>query len=1694
MTVVFAAFIFLLSCDSNRPESKGEFNYSLKVSSIQILADVEIKEGDEVIQSGVTDESGNVVFSDVKALTDLTVKICGGTVKLISSTEPVAWTGCMEASFKPADVDEISVTVDILSTFISKYDSETRIEEFQEYLNITTLPAPALQTSLTDATKRYLWYQGIAKVAENVSKANAVTPETMYSTENLLNLLYADLVDDKIINGSTKAKFGSLTIEASILKNILADAIPSVDKAFSATDLKSWTDKIRNSEAKFLGGEGSGTDSEKPVIEIISPAGENATVFGTVGVEAAATDNKEITSLNCSITGEDMPELTDSVEDPASFKAEFDSTSITDGKITIKCIASDGTNLSEKEISVTISNSNTAGLTAFITNELTLWDSVTVYNLAGTKIQTVSFVEDEETKTVLAPGIYRFVFKGGAYKPVFLADDTIEFDGTLETRGEVKAGETTNIIATPLTTLREYLYRALTEKSDAEAEVKSLTLISEHIDSDFPLYIEPVSKNQLTENSKYYIVLAALERLAVLVGERHDPALEAGAITIEQVLKALTDDLEADSKAILDGGASINQFPVDSYLFRYWYAIALKLFLESEENLTGLKFSDLQTVISNISMDESELFPEAEKAKKVTDQPPVISEKQFKRFFETEYQNYSVENIIYANDSVFSLKFKALPDDSGDLTIDLVELFGDIEVQSLSDINEAGDYTAEIKFKVVADGEKSIGIRAVDNAENTGTATLQAIKDTIQPLIVNLGNTLPANVTTPLTVSYAVTEINPLDSLYAVTPAGEAATVWTSLNPAVLTGDITVTDDMLTDDGAYTLHFKSVDKAGNEKVQTKTLSFDRIIPTAVFTTIPEINENGFIAQNSIAITIIATDNLTGETELIHEFFDGVSWVENTEAVKNVWNMQNLQQQLYETKYRVKDLAGNKSADINVSFSVDTVFPVLTTNKTALQGRAYRIDDTDLKIISTCSETNLLTYTYSINGGDAVDIIYQSTPLINNESLTEGLNSILVKCIDKAGNVTEETINLIIDNTPPVVSVVTSPAEGSTICAFSQNIAVKGTDELSKPVKAKYSYSVNGLTVSSTYEVILNDSGEGTLLFPNSADAFYSDTAKYGNLLNPVVFSISMIDEAGNESFPYCLNWNFDREPPKYSFYMVNENFFAVINPDNPMINGSEIPSENFSTWINQKAAEAGLSDISSLKSYKDGILSKTFTVVEDINSAGEGECADFLCGGENDKFHICRVCFHPAEFPSIFDFKAVFIDSCGNTGVITNCKTDDYYCIQKSINLAYPPLSVTTYFSTTDNLVINIQSEGAVVQTCKVYKSGTFVENCDSIQGPQSLSTASYSEETYEVRVTSKFSAGSNITTKSSEFVVDRTPFSISVNLNNGKDFYLKQNPSLSYFINIASGVKSVKLYLQDRTINYRYTSAGYTCDSNGQCLNGSYNKLVYANSAASGTFSLSFSGVYAVIGGIYSKVKYEVVPNWGATKTGFVSITPIKLISKDAEDMTVWHESSKIRFKESIISKKLTTGRFKIAGNTHYSTMCKINDNVFYKKRDVVTSPGHTLLIDAAATYGTLAFTKGKSVYYWFREGKIEGAYSNDGSCEDKNDCPPYTTEKCIDEILDDGMECVASRNVSDHWSDSGSFPWYGNSCNCNNMTGNEQCLKYNCQYLADFEYYPSSIYFVITENSPRPAVTKYAKDFFTTNKKEDCIEPLEH
>ncbi len=351
-----ALLVSIFSCEGKRPEN-GVLEFSFTVKTIQKNASVEVWSGETAVLSGKTDDTGEIRFESVQNIGDFKVRVCGGTVDLVSSDEAVAWNGCMEKSVRIAEDAGATAVVDFLSTFIEKYSSETSQSEWFNYLDISGDVFPELQTSLTDATKRYLWHQAFARIAESVSKANGTAPETQFSTENLLNMLYDDLTDDNIINGSTYVKFGSAPVSAAFMKGLLAGFLSEVSEKFSASELEEWSEKIRTAEAGFLGGE----DAEKSGISIeitAYPEGNKGVepeyFSGAVTVEAKAEPENMIVSLNCFADNEI---LADKDEKAAYFQGGFvPDESDGEREVAIRCEASNGITVKSVEKTIALNN------------------------------------------------------------------------------------------------------------------------------------------------------------------------------------------------------------------------------------------------------------------------------------------------------------------------------------------------------------------------------------------------------------------------------------------------------------------------------------------------------------------------------------------------------------------------------------------------------------------------------------------------------------------------------------------------------------------------------------------------------------------------------------------------------------------------------------------------------------------------------------------------------------------------------------------------------------------------------------------------------------------------------------------------------------------------------------------------------------------------------------------------------------------------------------------------------------------------------------------------------------------------------------------------------------------------------------------------------------------------------------------
>lgn len=1406
-------FIIILAgagCNGKRP-AETEFKFDAEIRSILADARVELYSDDRLIGEGQTDELGSASLMNISAVQKLSVKVCGGNVTLFNGGSPVAWSGCLQKSFDADMKGRKILIVDFISTLASFYTSETAFREWLDYLSAETDAAPEANTTLTDSAKRWLWHLGLAKIAKVTSDSQETTPETRFSTEKLLNLLANDLKDNNKIDGSSGENFGLLKIDQNILKGVLADILPTVSENFSSADLHEWTKHLRDSDAAFFGGTDGGTDSSAPTVTIEKPAyGE--VVSGIVPIRASAKDNNKIIGLSCSIPDSGIS-LEDEEEASELFSSQLDTTLLDDGEITLKCVATDGLNTGSAELKARISNNNRVIFKPFVTNQVTSAEALEIYDFSGRLIKELKDFDTEKESLLLAPGRYRFVVKGGNYMPVFIEDSAIlSFD--LETRAEVKAESETSVTATPLTTLREALYRALLKKgsSEKEAETKSLDLISNHFDRDFPLYIEPKPKKMLSESSKYFIILASLEMLAGLIAGEQEQNF--AAVSVSDVMTALLNDLAQDETAVLDGFGEIGGFKSDSYLFRYWYAIAVKLFLEDAKNPTELGFSDLQTVISSISTDTSELFPDDIEPKKVTDQPPVIADKQFRHTESGEYQNYSAENIIYANSDPFFVRFSVKPSDKGNLGIREVAISGDAAASSLQKDEESGLFYAVVSFlPESSDGALSVNIEAYDDARNRGTATMMAVKDTRPPVIEKPEENLSEIVyaTLPYYVAYQISEENPHITKFSIVQNGTAADEMATLNDP-LSGQIGIRREDIAEDGLYELKIKSTDLATNSSARSIYIFFDTNPPELNYSLDPMLNGYGFTNSETLKVTLLPNDDNTPPEYIRCEHFKEGAWVADGEGnYSNIFTISHADGEISE-KFRAVDSAGNTN-DLTLHYFVDTTPPVLTIhNKESLSTNHFRLGSEELKLSVTCEDANFDKIIYSIDSTGATELENQAetTPLVIE---SDGMHSVKVSCFDKAGNETGDTISIFIDNTPP--EIIFTPQTIPTSNHDSANVVFSVIEENLQ--KIEYAYTWNGTRFPSSgfYEIQPDNSASYSRTIPAPSDAAAVDLS---GKVSDFVVEVRATDKAKNQSSNET-GFTIDKEP-------------ATLLGVSPWIQQSGVQTLMISALTTESIT--GTEQCPVLRIYAKN---QNGGMIQDITTKKTASNHSLFASGS---LTVCSYNLGPADINTTYTIAVAPEDEFENfTTDISKCKhlntVEEAFCFAGFFSTDSPSLNLEIVGESNQKISYTITTNGAV-QSCKIYDlDNNEKKSCGSAVYPKSnqLSVSDLDDGKYYISVTARNTSNNILYTKNHYFTVDKEhdTFScdISFSYSDPQKKYASDKNAL--ILNVQAdapgGLQEVQVYLEGRRLHASALYSGALSCEDEFCFDNSYSEKI---------------------------------------------------------------------------------------------------------------------------------------------------------------------------------------------------------------------------------------------------------------------------
>ena len=1242
IALIGLAALLAAGCSEKLRPDVNDGGITFSGGSILKTAAVTVADKDgKTIATTQTDADGGFSVSNAAAFGTVTVKACGGKFYSSGVAGDISTNLCVTQ--KTAASSSTGLVVDALSTFIDNYTASDATAQWLAYMGVSTHPFPVLETTLTDATKVYLWTQGLTEIAKQVSTAAGVAPETTYSTQALVMLLLADLKDDNIINGSTGATFGGLTIDGEVLKSVMAAAIPNVPSSFTAADLKTWTDSIKNSTAVFLSSK-KPPDPEKPVVTIDEP--KETTVAGTFTIKAHATDNVAVVSLICSFKDVSIP---NKLSDVDKYEATVDTTSMEDGPgAIIKCIASDGINTGDASLTLSIKNKNKVSFGVYVSEIVTELDAIYVTKIDGTAVATLQPDQEGKIETELAPGWYVFKTDGGLYQTIVLNPDPktplyLNLGQALTSRAEVKAGLTTKVIITPITTLRESLYKALLFKADPEATTKSLDLIADHFKVGFDIYTEPGLGSVGDVKYQYYVALSSLEQLAKdIAGYR---GLTIGTINIDDILSTLTYDLK---DALLDGTGGtqkIQGWPIDSYFFRYWYAVAVKAFAKA----SGQSFADFQSLISKIAMDTSELFPVKDTPREVVDDEPGYAQIQYTDSRLTTLADYDfTTGKVPVSTGALSYRFKIVL--GTDQAVADVTTLSDGMVCVKPTVYDSKNNIYETTCTLIGsqeDGDKTVEISTEDTAYNVGKITLHAIKDTIKPTLdlSGLPTTPVKSSSTSAAFVAAYADVNLLGGLYSVTSSAIT-------DAPLIQGANSLTG--LLAEGVHTINAIATDKAGNATTKNAAITIDNTAPYADPGCCTVVLPAATVTRDNQFLIIIPPaklhDNYTPPDLIALSYIitkDGAEYQIGTITTKNKDGNYQLSKTVeansaYVFNLFLTDQAGNTSTSVfNFSWTVDQHPPTISDFRFRTDYQGWKPYSYDTGVIPYTADKSF-TFKFLAVGYGGRSVEADTIAVLNGSGTAQLADFVCINprleggyyqidCTVAAG-VENGSIFFKLSIYDEIGNQAIYPASGPLVLVYDTVKPVVTVSDCPKTPKKSSSDDLKfkAAIVDVNYESSkwkLN-SGSDTS-YTNNETISLKDNSNLLELSNTV--TVSAVDKAGNEGTGTCT-FTVDNTPP------AGVGAASLLHPDVIQTNSTTL-DRDFNVMVNRQKLTDNVSPWDK--------ITVNYKYCKDDSSCEEAAMPVY---GSDPNFY--KVSKTDVDKAHKYSYELTAVDQAGNTKVI----------------------------------------------------------------------------------------------------------------------------------------------------------------------------------------------------------------------------------------------------------------------------------------------------------------------------------------------------------------------------------------------------------------------------------------------------------
>lgn len=295
-------------------------------------------------------------------------------------------------------------------------------------------------------------------------------------------------------------------------------------------------------------------------------------------------------------------------------------------------------------------------------------------------------------------------------------------------------------------------------------------------------------------------------------------------------------------------------------------------------------------------------------------------------------------------------------------------------------------------------------------------------------------------------------------------------------------------------DGNHTLEFQVTDNAGNSATTSTKVVVDNTAPSACSLFDPVANQ---YVEGSLTVKVSAADAI-GMASVNLNFGGNLAGLGDQsagyDASSGYWqfvvNTKAYSDGSASVAPTAFDLAGNDRGQAATTFVIDNNPPTLSltgpANNTFLAGNAVSVSATASDL------AGCLTVRYKIDGGPWTAMALAAgsyTAAWDSTAVTEGAHTITVRATDGAGHNTDQTVDVIVDNTGPTCSLV-SPQPGQY-------------------VNGKFTFRVSAWDANGIREVNLTIEGIGTFIMAyNSADGLYEmelDTTLFGD----AAFSVSV---------------------------------------------------------------------------------------------------------------------------------------------------------------------------------------------------------------------------------------------------------------------------------------------------------------------------------------------------------------------------------------------------------------------------------------------------------------------------------------------------------------------------------------------------------------------------------------------------------